>query len=67
LHSFLNLALRGGECACRHPTFLAEVDQSGAPSEAASLGTLRRPQRMGANAMMPVGAEEYDTAVMEAS
>jgi len=34
---------------------------------AARFDGVRRPQRMSANAMMPVGADEYDTAVMAAS
>ena len=34
---------------------------------AARFDGVRRPQRMSANAMMPVGAEEYDTAVMATS
>ena len=34
---------------------------------AARFDGVRRPPRMSANAMMPVGAEEYDIAVMAAS
>ena len=45
---------------------------SGQPRRSSSvprsrLDGVRRPQRMSANATMPVGAEEYDTAVMAAS